>query len=309
MKLTYPTIQSAEKRRLRWPRPTILLASGFAVGSVGGGVLYFVTADNELRAWLPNVSTAFATLAVTVTAVQWIVDREARLRLKPRIDSITSQVRAVLAEIGSFLAVDYAVTHVSSFRPIPNDFEALLKQWLDDCDAQDACWVDAGESWGVTSVLDERERVEERLKLLLERNREVMEPALVRAIDDFLTVLETARRNARVAKLKRPGDSGEQAEQFREAERQVVIHAQHLAEVLARLDRRGPIEIDDLVLAYTRDIRNALLSPLQHHIRQRKAETHRNDDEAALAERVAFARYMVSAWEVLKGDRSRDEGK
>ena len=87
---------------------------GAAAGGVAGA--YFLTNDRDVRAWLPNVATALAVLAVTVSAVEWIVGEEARRRLQPRVESVMSDVRLRLSIFANNITTDYGETHLWTFR-------------------------------------------------------------------------------------------------------------------------------------------------------------------------------------------------
>jgi tetratricopeptide (TPR) repeat protein len=75
----------AQQARLHY-RPTMAVAAAFAAVAACLAVAYFHTGNRDAHAWLPNLATAAATIALTITFVQWIIRREERTRLAPLLE-------------------------------------------------------------------------------------------------------------------------------------------------------------------------------------------------------------------------------
>jgi hypothetical protein len=237
--MTFPRI------RLRLPSlsPTAWLA--LIVTAVGLAFVVVGVVSDWLDAWAPNLATSAFTIAVTVTVVERIVRREARERLRPRVESAMDALRQEFRAFLSGVTVDYAGTHLHTFRPLPRDALDFLDQWLEDKAAQDACDVPGG----ADDVLQGRPLVvykgDELGKALLhyrELDRDVLEPEVVRAIDDYLWL------GVQHSRLWFGLSPAERAKGYAGAETTIVRQARAFGEALARHDPRGRLTFEDLTL-------------------------------------------------------------
>jgi hypothetical protein len=112
-------------------RPTFWVALALiAVGFVG---LAFGR-QNKLREWAPNIAASAFALAITITVVEWIVRREARARIRPRVERVIYWMG--LAFRGA-IVIDYAGTHRDSFKPIPEKGLEMIDLWLAEDENED----------------------------------------------------------------------------------------------------------------------------------------------------------------------------
>jgi hypothetical protein len=233
-------------RRLKVARPTLAGWAAFVlVGIAAAAVLLWFFA-NALDDWAPNIGVEALAIAATIVIVERIVRHEARRRLLPRIESVIDGLRSELRDFLSGITVDYASTHLNTFRPLERDSLDFLDQWLAEKDAQDSCqWLsDPRRRSELPLVLHQGVRLGRALRAYRELDREVMEPELVRAIDDY--IWHGWQHGLTMYELR---DHAEPGSGFSLAEESVVRAARQFAEVLARHDPRGPLQLDDLTLS------------------------------------------------------------
>ncbi len=231
-------------RRVRGCRPTptewVALAS-LAV-AIGAAAMY--SATSTLRAWTPNIATDAFFVAVTITVVERAIRREARRRLQPRVESVMYHTRMQMKMFASSVVIDYSGTHLHTFRPVEQDMLAFLEQWLADQDTKDACSAPIDSTYSL--VVHAGTELANLLREMREHDREVMEPDLVRAMDDFLWL---GAQHGRMSLAFAMDPSGhDRPGSFALAEHTIVREAKRLAEVLLLHDDRGRITFEDLTL-------------------------------------------------------------
>lgn len=139
---------------------------------------------HDLRAWTPNVATSALSIAITVTIVSWIVRHEARRRIQPRVERTLYWIGLGYRLFLSAILVDYAGTHHATFKPIPQSAPEVVELWLAEQEREDVPrHQPEGERWPML-VASAHEYVGE-LEDYRARDLDVLEPDLVRAIDDF----------------------------------------------------------------------------------------------------------------------------
>jgi hypothetical protein len=155
-------------------RPTDWAAIAFGVLSVLFALLDFAWENAEARAWLPNVATMFAGLALTVWLVAWIVRREEARRLLPRVGRALAHIQVEFVEFVRAVALDYLTTHSQPETLPPNALD-VLDLWLREQASSDLPHL---ELWPGGLTL---------------RDRDVLEPGLVAAIRDLCAAGRHAR--------------------------------------------------------------------------------------------------------------------
>jgi hypothetical protein len=70
---------------------------------------------HDLRAWTPNIATSALSIAITVTIVSWIVRREARRRIQPRVERTLYWIGLGYRGFLHAILIDYAGTHHATF--------------------------------------------------------------------------------------------------------------------------------------------------------------------------------------------------
>lgn len=212
------------------PARAAAIAFGLAAGAATWG--YFVSgAGSDARAWLPSAATAFATIALTVSLVEAIVRRESRIRLAPRVDRAMRDVGSAFRMLVRSIAWDYKATHIDTFEPLPAQSLAVLDHWLANVSSEDRERV-SQDADDLPLVVAHALQTATSLRRVRESDRDVLEPELVAAIDDF-------EEDARLAFSIFHGmvDASRQT-RAQEAINQVVYATRNLGEVLIRHDRQ-----------------------------------------------------------------------
>lgn len=138
-------------------------------------------------AWMPSVATTLLSVAATITVVGWIVRREERERRRPWQDRALYWLGFDLRMFMDALLLDYAETHLHTYRPIPSDVLEMIGQWQADHSSEDAAREDMDHR-GRRAPLIVLEAIElaQRLKHSRGQDLAVLEPSLIREIDDFI---------------------------------------------------------------------------------------------------------------------------
>jgi hypothetical protein len=211
-------------------RPTTPFALALLV--LGGLGVYWGR-DDKFREWAPNIAVAAFGLAITITVVEWIVRNEARRRLKPRTEQVISRMRFDLTSLIEAIVIDYAGTHVDTFREIPASSMAMINQWLADQDREDQERQPLPGDTYPMLILEGMEFLRQ-LEIARSRDRDVMEPELVAAIDDINWHVSKARMFYGFAE----SDFGDPEKTKRSAVRLIVEGTKKFADVFVRL--HGP---------------------------------------------------------------------
>jgi len=125
-----PRVRSGLRRliSLLTPPRAALILGCVAIGST---VIWLFT--NAADAWMPNVATTAVEIAVTITAVQWLLDRQVARRLLPlRLRAL----RDITEHLGSFIAcveIDYRETHPADDLQF-DDAREILDTWAHGVD-------------------------------------------------------------------------------------------------------------------------------------------------------------------------------
>jgi hypothetical protein len=168
---------------LRVGRPGLAeyLATMLVVVAIAAIILY----DNHrLRAWTPNVATSALSIAITVTVVGWIVRHEARARVRPRVERTLYWMGLGFRGFLSAIVIDYAGTHDATFEPIPATAREMIELWLAEQEHEDVARV-RSEGERLPMLLAEAREYVRELEDHRARDLDVLEPDLIRAIDDF----------------------------------------------------------------------------------------------------------------------------
>jgi hypothetical protein len=172
-------------------RPTTWLALAFLVaGLVATVVSVFCDRFDD---WATNVAVEAFSLAATVLIVEWVLRLERRAHLRPRVERVLYDIGLDFRLLMSSVILDYAATHLDTYRPLPSEAVAVLDQWIADHDREDEPRRPIrGET--VPTLLLSATEFSQRLLWFRETDRDVMEPDLVRAIDDMTHRVSLSRR-------------------------------------------------------------------------------------------------------------------
>ncbi len=182
-------------------RPTFWIALVLAA-LAGVGIWAWFEFKGGLRSWTPNIVVGALTAAVTITIIDWAIRRESKQKLQPRVDDALYWIGLSSRGLVSTVAVDYASTHVNSFSPLPSDVVKLFQHWLDGRGTEDSLRSD---SLDESLILEGSIELRQAIERTRERDREVLEPQLIREIDEFTRAVNYATWLASDA-LRVPGD-------------------------------------------------------------------------------------------------------
>lgn len=237
-------------------RPTTR-AAAVLIGIAGAVFTWWRLTDADwIDAWMPNVVTGLIAVAVTITFVERIVNREARRRLGPRIERLRDGLRANFAALCESVALDYEGTHLKTYRPIPREVLPFLSQWLED---RDKCDIErSGKAARVPLIIEVGRDLRDALRVFRTDDREIMEPDLVRAIDEYLDRANAALDLYRLAEYV---SDDETANEIRRAEEAIVDAAHAFGEALTRWDRGTTLVFPEELIGFLEARRAARTAP------------------------------------------------
>jgi hypothetical protein len=169
--------QLAAVRRWR-PGLASLVALVVVVVAVAAVCLYD---HKRLQAWTPNIAVTAASIAITVTVLSSIVRQEERKRIRPRVDRTQRLVGEALRGFIDVLVIDYAGTHVADFKALPDDVPAMVALWLSEHETATSITRDGDLPLRVSQAA----KLAASLQECRAHDLDVLEPDLVRSIDDF----------------------------------------------------------------------------------------------------------------------------
>ena len=167
------------------------LRLGFIFSAFACSAVVVAALSNWLENWMPNVATAFGSLALTVVVVDSVVRAQARQRIKPRLDVVVSEVTDALERLVEAIAIDYIETHVGSYKALPRDMQSILQHWKDEYDSADTARTRVDDEPGF--LLRIARLTGESLRETRAANLDILnelEPTLVVAIDDLIREIE-----------------------------------------------------------------------------------------------------------------------
>jgi hypothetical protein len=125
------TIAPVKARFLNF-RPTVRAAFILVLVSVVVFVGWRIADADWVDAWIPNIVVGLLTVAVTITFVESIVEREHRNRVHPRINRTLAHLALSLQRFAQSVLMDYAMTHVRTEQTIDGDLMEILARWTND---------------------------------------------------------------------------------------------------------------------------------------------------------------------------------
>ena len=246
-------------------RPTGLVALALCLLAACSAVLWAVTESAD--DWLPNVATTALGIAVTITVVESIIRREASARVRPRTESVLYWLGLDIRMFTWSLIGDYTETHLHTFQPIPNDLFDLIDRWKtdpEDTPRQPHEWQ------GQRAPLIIQETIDFAYKLAATRQRDldVLEPDLIREIDDFGWAAAQAAQNSALAR----GAKTDLADAHRIGAGLIVDHFERLARAFFCYGSAAWREIHDLTRSGFQEHHEHMLADAE------RAESHPTTD-------------------------------
>ncbi|MDX6453833.1 MAG: hypothetical protein QOH16_3882 [Gaiellaceae bacterium] len=184
-----------------------------------------------LDQWAPNIATEAISVLVTIIVVDRIIDNRERLRMKPRVERALRDVGGDFRMLVRGIAWDYRATHAATFEPIPTTSLGVLDHWLANVGREDSERAVHGDN-DLPAAVTHALQVATSLQRVRDNDKDVLEPEVVAAIDEF----EEDARLALAVYHGMPGASvGDRA---REAIGLIVQATHNLGETLIRQDRQ-----------------------------------------------------------------------
>jgi hypothetical protein len=216
-------------------------ALGFFALAAGCVAAWLTT--NAADDWMPNAATTAVGIGLTVTLIEWIVRSEQRRRLGPRLEYLRRRLRGYLDRYCEIVAMDYKLR--GGTAAFPKDMLALLDQWLEEVDQLET----DPRSPCVRPTLQLGKQIEVELRNHRVQDLDILEPALVRAIDEYL---EKSVAGDVLMLFANGSDDRTNAFSIRRAETTYVEAACRLGEAVVAWDKDGgPLEFSDSFLAAT----------------------------------------------------------
>jgi hypothetical protein len=210
----------------------------FALAAIAAVAIVLDATSALLSQWTPNIATEAISLLVTIAVVDRIIDNRERLRMKPRVERALRDVGGDFRMLVRGIAWDYKATHVATFEPIPTTSLGVLDHWLANVGREDSERAIHGED-DLPAAVSQALHVATSLQRVRDNDKDVLEPEVVAAIDEF-------EEDARLAFAVYHGMPGASAgDRAREAIGLVVQATRNLGETLIRQDRQwldeGPV--------------------------------------------------------------------
>jgi hypothetical protein len=223
-------------------RPSVRTAMLLIAAALVTTAVWLATDADALDAWMPNIVTGLVVLAATVTIFEWILRRDETRRLEPRLERLRAGLRGNLKTFCEIVATDYKIR--GGVSPVPKDMLVFLDWWLAD---QGRPETDPQSPY-VLPVIKLGAELTAALQQYRAEDRDIMEPSLVRAIDDYV---ENGAVPARVMMMLIASEDDRQATySVRRAEEVLVTAARRFGDALLDWDRDGgPLEFAEWVLA------------------------------------------------------------
>jgi hypothetical protein len=170
--------------------PITALVVALVIVAISAVIVWLVSdaADD----WMVNVATDAFAIALTIGVIDRIFQRQARERVQPRVERALSATGQALQSFVNAVAHDYVQTHVTTYRPLPSDSLEMLDQWVADYQPRKDSPSLAELDGGAPQLLGEAAAMGDSLRTILEQGRDVLEPDLIAAMDDYIVVAPNA---------------------------------------------------------------------------------------------------------------------
>jgi hypothetical protein len=192
-----------------WPPRAIPTAICLCLAAALFFLAWWLADLDSLDAWTPNVVVGFVGLAATITFVEWIVQREHRERVRPRMERALDELSRALSSFAFHTHSDYVMTHLKPVDPaemnIPNDPAELCTFWVE---GQDQIDNPRPTKDGVSWFLSECVEFVRRAQRVADSNRDFLPAELVVAIDRLDPIFTGQWLSDLVAEIKLRGAGG-----------------------------------------------------------------------------------------------------
>jgi hypothetical protein len=153
--------------------------SGIAVAAV------WLWLHSVLKEWTPGIAVSALVLAASITVIPAIMRRQANARIRPRVERVLVDTHNSLIFLVEDILIDSARSRLDPFD-ISNDLHETLNR---------LAWeymTSKISSESVPGFVLTARQFAGQLAQTRERERDVLEPGLIRAIDDFRRTIQRA---------------------------------------------------------------------------------------------------------------------
>jgi hypothetical protein len=168
-----------------WPPRAIPTAICLCLGALAFLLAWWLGDIDSLDAWTPNIVVGLLVLATTITFVEWIIQREASERSKPRRERALDVLSNVFVNFAFNAYTDIVFTNIRvdvADLNIPSDPVAIFEFWVKAQDTKDTPRPRAG---GRSLLLSEGLQFVSSVQQVADADRELLPSELVVAIDNL----------------------------------------------------------------------------------------------------------------------------
>jgi hypothetical protein len=187
-----PPPEFSFRRPARRPPITVWVALGL-LGVVGVAVWLWLR--GVLTAWTPSIAVSALAAAASVTVIPAMRRRETNTRIRPRVERVLMDIHNCLYFVVETTLIDSAASR-QELIPVTNDLNETLNRLL--WEYMTAVYKIPSDKSVPRFVLNAREFASQ-LAQTRERERDVLEPELIRAMDDFCRTIRRADRDYKAA--------------------------------------------------------------------------------------------------------------
>jgi hypothetical protein len=240
----------------------------FALVLVAVGAIAASAFTSTLKAWWPNIAVGAISIVVTVGLVGYIVRREADRRIRPRLDRVLMLIGLNVQDMVGSLVLDYAATHVGTYKALPRNVDSAIELWLkglDDADRPPLVYN------GEDAVLSAANALGRELAGFRTNDLDVLDSRLVVAIEEFSQTVNLGMFSVAVHESppNRLGELSDPAAEMKD-------HAKRLSDARRAAYRAIGTRLAKLVLAYRDQAGAACVMELPPLYGDAGATIHRN---------------------------------
>ena len=147
---------------------------------VAAGLLGAWIVKPFLRGWVPNIVASCLQLALGLVIVNIVLERINARRRQPLLEAARERVRRALEVLAGAAAIDWAETHVDDQSDIPATIGEAIERWVEGLGS-----IDKRDEGRGSGMAHEIETCAITLTNVAERDRDLLDPAVVDSIDTF----------------------------------------------------------------------------------------------------------------------------
>jgi hypothetical protein len=179
--------------RPTWRPPLTLWVALGLLGIVGVAVWLWL--HGVLTAWTPSIAVSALTVAASVTVIPAMRRRETNARIRPRVERVLMDIHGSLYFVVETILIDSAASR-QDLIPVTEDLNETLNRLLWE---YMICAYKIPSDKSVPRFVINARQFAAQLAQTRESERDVLEPDLIRAMDDFCLIIRRADRDYEAA--------------------------------------------------------------------------------------------------------------